>query len=131
MKIDPNCVYNQVSYEFSHTILSEYISSLQLVNNLDWIDQAWPNKWKHNKLKYPVVQYYLKTSANGSFMNFHIDFGVTSVWYHIISGRKDFCLIEPSPDILKIYEQWNISDDNDKIYLPDLLLPEHKNILCE
>jgi F-box and leucine-rich repeat protein 10/11 len=90
MKIDINCVYNQFSYEFSHTKLSEYISSPQLVKDLDRIDQAWPNKWKHNKLRYPIVQYDLITSANGSFMNFHINFGGTSVWYHIISGRKDF-----------------------------------------
>jgi F-box and leucine-rich repeat protein 10/11 len=59
-------------------------------------------------------------------MDYHIDFGGTSVWYHVISGKKEFCLIKPTPDILKIYEQWYININGQSSFFPDMLLPDHK-----
>ena len=47
-----------------------------------------------------------------SFTNFHIDFGGSSVFYHIIAGRKIFWLIEPAKSNLNIFEKWsNLSDE--------------------
>lgn len=34
------------------------------------------------------VQYYCLMSQGGSYTDFHVDFGGTSVWYHILRGKK-------------------------------------------
>ena len=37
---------------------------------------------------YPKVQKYCLMSVAGCYTDFHIDFGGTSVWYHILKGSK-------------------------------------------
>jgi hypothetical protein len=56
--------------------LSNKIKSPEFVRKIDWIDIT---SWDKNGYYYPVVQYYLITSGAGSFMDFHIDFGGSSV----------------------------------------------------
>ncbi|CAM9930392.1 unnamed protein product, partial [Choristocarpus tenellus] len=34
------------------------------------------------------VQYYCLMSQGGSYTDFHVDFGGTSVWYHVLWGKK-------------------------------------------
>ncbi len=50
------------------------------------------------------VQYYSIISAEGSFTDFHVDFGGSSVWYHVLSGCKRFFCIPPKPENLAAYE---------------------------
>lgn len=38
-------------------------------------------------MMYPKVQKYCLMSVKGCYTDFHIDFGGTSVWYHIIRGK--------------------------------------------
>jgi hypothetical protein len=38
--------------------------------------------------------------------DFHIDFGGTSVWYHIFKGEKIFYFIQPTATNLSLYERW-------------------------
>ena len=38
-------------------------------------------------LFFPLIRYVLM-SVGGCYTDFHIDFGGTSVWYHIMRGRK-------------------------------------------
>ena len=35
------------------------------------------------------VLLYALMSPEGAFTDFHVDFGGSSVWYHIVSGRKE------------------------------------------
>lgn len=42
----------------------------------------------------------------GSYTEFHIDFGGTSVWYHVQKGEKHFFLIEPDENNLRVFEEW-------------------------
>ena len=37
---------------------------------------------------YPKVQKYCLMSVKGCYTDFHVDFGGTSVWYHILKGSK-------------------------------------------
>ena len=37
---------------------------------------------------YPKVQKYCLMSVRGCYTDFHIDFGGTSVWYHVLRGKK-------------------------------------------
>ena len=42
--------------------------------------------------------------TKGSFTEWHIDFGGTTVWYHIHRGKKVFLLVPPTKKNLKLYE---------------------------
>ncbi|GAX10290.1 F-box and leucine-rich repeat protein 10/11 [Fistulifera solaris] len=114
-------VLNQISFEFSQTPLANYVKSPSFVRDMDWIDHAWPHPSPHR----PTVQYYCLTSAAGSYTDFHIDFGGTSVWYHVLSGSKEFCLIVPSERNLKIYEEWLDDSDQAHIFLADRIPNPH------
>jgi len=39
-------------------------------------------------MMYPKVQKYCLMSVGGCYTDFHVDFGGTSVWYHILKGAK-------------------------------------------
>lgn len=41
-----------------------------------------------DEMMYPKVQKYCLMSVKGCFTDFHVDFGGTSVWYHILKGAK-------------------------------------------
>eukprot|EP00538_Stauroneis_constricta_P013055 CAMPEP_0119548762 /NCGR_PEP_ID=MMETSP1352-20130426/2602_1 /TAXON_ID=265584 /ORGANISM="Stauroneis constricta, Strain CCMP1120" /LENGTH=617 /DNA_ID=CAMNT_0007594115 /DNA_START=83 /DNA_END=1936 /DNA_ORIENTATION=- len=115
-------VLNQISLEFSKTPLMERIASPQFVRELDWIDHAWPGFDERNEAtEYPNVQYYCLTSAGGCYTDFHIDFGGTSVWYHILQGKKVFCLIPPTDQNLAAYEEWLCRADQNELFLPDMI----------
>lgn len=90
---------------------------------------------------------YCLMSVQGCFTDFHIDFGGTSVWYHILRGGKvsfsveilDSChpvmhlpsfiytffilqvfwLIPPTPQNLDMYENWVLSGKQGDIFLGD------------
>ena len=57
---------------------------------------------------YPKVQKYCLMSVKGCYTDFHIDFGGTSVWYHILKGKKVFWLVPPTEQNLKTYENWTL-----------------------
>lgn len=65
-----------------------------------------------------------------SYTDFHIDFGGTSVWYHIIHGKKIFILIPPTEENLEKYEQWNKNPKQSSIYFADLI-DKNECIKCE
>jgi F-box/leucine-rich repeat protein 10/11 len=108
-------VLNQISLEFRHTPLATVVKSPQFVRDLDWIDQAWPDETTK-----PQTQYYCLTSTAGCYTDFHVDFGGTSVWYHVMTGQKHFLLIPPTEENLKIYEDWLCRPDQSVLFLPDI-----------
>ncbi|KAH8041659.1 hypothetical protein HPB51_017461 [Rhipicephalus microplus] len=88
---------NVISLEFSHTKLENYVESPSLVRQVDWVDVVWPRHLKESQtegtnaiedMKYPKVQKYCLMSVKGCYTDFHIDFGGTSVWYHLLRGQK-------------------------------------------
>ncbi|KAL1917515.1 uncharacterized protein VTP21DRAFT_3908 [Calcarisporiella thermophila] len=110
-------ILNVISLEVSDTKLAEQILRPRVVRELDWVDTVWP---KHLKPKeYPKVQLYCLMSVKDSFTDFHIDFGGTSVFYHILSGEKIFYFIPPTPKNLKKYEKWSSSPDQSSTFLAD------------
>ena len=113
-------VLNQISLEFSHTPLHPMVKSPQFVRDLDWIDHAWPPD-RREAGDYPVVQYYCLTSTAGCYTDFHVDFGGTAVWYHVLRGEKTFALIEPTKENLAVYEDWLCRPDQAKLFFPDLI----------
>ena len=127
-------VLNQISLEFSNTKLRHYTMSPSFVRELDWIDNVWPKDRRYDESgndTYPRVQYYCLTSTAGCYTDFHIDFGGTSVWYHILSGQKVFLLIPPSEEHVSLYETWLCSKDQPNIFFPDMKVEVDQSINTE
>ncbi|XP_061581460.1 lysine-specific demethylase 2A isoform X2 [Cololabis saira] len=121
-------LYNVISLEFSHTRLENLVKRPASVDLIDWVDNMWPRHLKERQrdstnaiidMHYPKVQKYCLMSVQGCFTDFHIDFGGTSVWYHILRGGKVFWLIPPTAQNLDMYENWVLSGKQGDIFLGD------------
>ncbi|XP_051983254.1 lysine-specific demethylase 2A-like isoform X3 [Xyrauchen texanus] len=121
-------LYNVISLEFSHTKLESLVKRPTTVDMIDWVDNMWPRHLKERQrdstnsimeMQYPKVQKYCLMSVQGCYTDFHIDFGGTSVWYHILQGCKVFWLIPPTPQNLELYENWVLSGKQGDIFLGD------------
>ncbi|KAL1123648.1 hypothetical protein AAG570_002724 [Ranatra chinensis] len=119
---------NVISLEFSHTKLENYVQTPSIVRQVDWVDCVWPRHLKDaqtestnaiDEMMYPKVQKYCLMSVKGCYTDFHIDFGGTSVWYHILRGSKVFWLIPPTEHNIKLYEQWVLSGKQGDIFFGD------------
>ncbi|XP_071945261.1 lysine-specific demethylase 2A-like isoform X2 [Antedon mediterranea] len=121
-------LYNVISLEFSHTKLDDLVHKPSVVKLLDWVDTVWPRELKETQkdstnilaeMKYPKVQKYCLMSVAGCFTDFHVDFGGTSVWYHILHGQKIFWLIPPTDENLGLFESWVLSGKQGDVFLGD------------
>uniref|UniRef100_H3BX21 [histone H3]-dimethyl-L-lysine(36) demethylase n=1 Tax=Tetraodon nigroviridis TaxID=99883 RepID=H3BX21_TETNG len=121
-------LYNVISLEFSHTKLENLVRRPTTVDLIDWVDNMWPRHLKERQrdstnsitdMQYPKVQKYCLMSVEGCYTDFHIDFGGTSVWYHILRGSKVFWLIPPTPQNLELYENWVLSGKQGDVFLGD------------
>uniref|UniRef100_A0A8D0L769 [histone H3]-dimethyl-L-lysine(36) demethylase n=1 Tax=Sphenodon punctatus TaxID=8508 RepID=A0A8D0L769_SPHPU len=121
-------LYNVISLEFSHTRLESLVQRPATVDLIDWVDNMWPRHLKESQtestnaileMQYPKVQKYCLMSVKGCYTDFHVDFGGTSVWYHIHRGGKIFWLIPPTPQNLELYENWLLSGKQGDIFLGD------------
>ncbi|XP_077380334.1 lysine (K)-specific demethylase 2Aa isoform X4 [Festucalex cinctus] len=101
-------LYNVISLEFSHTKLENLVKRPSTLDLIDWIDNMWPRHLKEKQrdstnsisdMQYPKVQKYCLMSVEGCYTDFHIDFGGTSVWYHVLSGSKhsSYQQLQPPP----------------------------------
>lgn len=125
---DKDRLLNVISLEFSHTKLDNYVESPTVVRQIDWVDVVWPKQLKEAQIEgtnsledmmYPKVQKYCLMSVKNCFTDFHIDFGGTSVWYHILKGSKVFWLIPPTEKNLQLYEKWVLSGKQSDIFFGD------------
>jgi uncharacterized cupin superfamily protein len=114
---------NVISMEVSHTELGTTVTTPRAVREIDWIDTIWKARGGNNAYNYPKVQLYCLMGTGGSYTDFHIDFGGTSVWYHIVSGEKWFYLIPPTSENLRAYESWTSSASQNAVFFPDMLAP--------
>ena len=76
-------IYNCISLEVSKTSLGKRIRPPAVVNRLSWVEKCWPKDAENIK---PAVSKYCLLSMANSYTDFHIDFGGTSVYYHILKG---------------------------------------------
>jgi len=65
--------------------LSEKVCPPRIVHELSWATNYWPEETGDTRtfIK-PEVQKYCLMSVKGSYTDFHVDFGGTSVWYNIV-----------------------------------------------
>lgn len=109
-------VRNVISLEVSQSKLGRLIKRPKVVRDLDLQDAVWPEELKAIG-DYPKVQFYCLMSVADCYTDFHIDFGGSSVYYHILKGKKTFFFIPPKDKHLKKYEEWCNSPAQDSIFL--------------
>lgn len=115
---DSKVVRNVISLEVSQSKLGRLIRRPQVVRDLDLQDSVWPLDLQH-KGEFPRVQLYCLMSVADCFTDFHIDFGGSSVFYHILKGKKTFLFIPPKEKHLKKYEEWCMSPAQNWTFLAD------------
>ncbi|KAM7535059.1 hypothetical protein Aperf_G00000102649 [Anoplocephala perfoliata] len=120
-------ILNVLSFEYSHTKLATYIRPPHVVKELSLVDNCWAEPADEDDevgpaaSEKPYVQKYCLMSMAGSYTDFHIDFGGSSVWYHILWGEKIFYVTPPSKPYLDAYWAWNGRPDNRRVFYPDVL----------
>ncbi|XP_046729162.1 lysine-specific demethylase 7A isoform X2 [Silurus meridionalis] len=106
-------VLNLISLEFSDTKMAELVDVPKIAREMSWVEKYWPDDSIFPK---PFVQKYCLMGVKNSYTDFHIDFGGTSVWYHVLWGEKVFYLIEPTKTNLALYESWSSSANQSEVF---------------
>ncbi|KAM6289095.1 histone lysine demethylase PHF8-like, partial [Aegotheles albertisi] len=109
-------VLNVISLEFSDTRLSNLVETPRIVRKLSWVENLWPGEAACER---PSVQKYCLMGARDSYTDFHIDFGGTSVWYHVLRGEKIFYLARPTAANLALFEAWSSSRNQAELFFGD------------
>ena len=112
-------IHNVISLEVSHSPMGRLIRRPRVVRDLDLDDDVWDAEAETRTKKRPVSFYCLMSVAD-SYTDFHIDFGGSSVYYHILKGTKTFFFIPPEDRYLKKYEEWCNSDSQNETWLGNL-----------
>ncbi|TKX27007.1 JmjC domain-containing protein 1 [Elsinoe australis] len=108
-------IRNVISLEVSATKLGRLLRRPKVVRQIDLQDNVWPADEPAKS-----VAFYCLMSAADSYTDFHIDFGGSSVYYHILRGSKTFFFIPPKAKHLKAYEDWNNSPQQNFTFLPNI-----------
>ena len=108
-------IRNVISLEVSQSKLGRLLQRPKIVRDLDLQDAVWPPE-----LPSQAVQFYCLMSVADCYTDFHIDFGGSSVYYHILKGKKTFFFIPPEDKHLKKYEQWNNSPLQNQTFLGNM-----------
>uniref|UniRef100_A0A672I190 Lysine-specific demethylase PHF2 n=1 Tax=Salarias fasciatus TaxID=181472 RepID=A0A672I190_SALFA len=109
-------VLNVINLEFSDTRMNNIVESPQIVRQLSWVENYWPDDALLGK---PKVTKYCLICVKDSYTDFHIECGGASVWYHILKGEKIFFLIKPTSANLSLYERWRSSSNHSEMFFAD------------
>ncbi|XP_071439259.1 histone lysine demethylase PHF8-like [Hetaerina americana] len=113
-------VLNLISLEFTDTPLSSLVEAPYIARKLDWLNHVWPTDVGEDEtLTRPQVEKYCLVSVCDSYTDFHVDFGGTSVWYHLLWGEKTFFLIKPTCANLSLYQRWTSSSTQSETFFGD------------
>ncbi|KAM8909517.1 lysine-specific demethylase 7A isoform 2-T2 [Spinachia spinachia] len=121
-------VLNLISLEFSDTKMSELVQVPDVAQKMSWVENYWPDDSFFPK---PFVQKYCLMGVKDSYTDFHIDFGGTSVWYHVLWGEKIFYLIKPTPVNLALYEAWSSSPNQSEVFFGDRVEKCYKCVVSQ
>uniref|UniRef100_A0A914QIS3 JmjC domain-containing protein n=1 Tax=Panagrolaimus davidi TaxID=227884 RepID=A0A914QIS3_9BILA len=123
-------LYNMLSFEFSHTRLMDIVRAPDLMYKLSWVHRFWPPDGvstddyivipEHVEFK-PDVAMFCLLGMGGSYTDFHIDFGGSSVWYHVYKGKKVFYVIQPTEKTLEKFVEWTNGPNRSEKDLNDLM----------
>ncbi|CAK1546800.1 unnamed protein product [Leptosia nina] len=114
-------VLNVLSLEFSDTNMAPLVEPPGLARRLDWAERVWAGGSTLEGRPRPAVQRYCLMSAGGAYTDYHVDFGGTTVWYHVLHGRKIFYLIPPTSTNLALYQQWSAANNQNERFFGDMV----------
>ncbi|GMT25874.1 hypothetical protein PFISCL1PPCAC_17171, partial [Pristionchus fissidentatus] len=134
-KPDRSRLFNILSLEFTGTKLADLVRPPSIVKELSWAERYWPDRKfgppdtlpsgaeeacdaVHTELR-PDVELFCLMGMGGSFTDYHIDFGGSSVWYHVYRGQKIFYVVEPTAENLDIYQKHQLRTDRE-VFLGDI-----------
>ncbi|GAB1606736.1 histone lysine demethylase PHF8-like [Argonauta hians] len=127
---DRDKIFNVISLEFSNTKLSDLVVPPKIVRQVSWVNNMWPDNLPDDcTYSRPEVQKYCLMGVQDSFTDFHIDFGGTSVWYHVLRGEKVFYLIRPTPANMDLYEGWISSSNQSETFFGDQVDSCYKSVV--
>lgn len=112
---------NCLSLEISDTPLGAKVQPPGVARRLCWVNNVWPPMSQWDGGKPPQVSRYCILTMEDSFTDFHIDFGGTSVWYHVVRGTKVFYFIRPTSTNLSLYERWQRMSTQSETFLGDMV----------
>ncbi|VEU19446.1 DEKNAAC100421 [Brettanomyces naardenensis] len=122
---DRDKIKNVISLEFSETDLGKHVEIPKVVRDVDIVsklfDSALGKRLLDAGIERPKVTKYVLMSVADAFTDFHIDFAGTSVYYTILSGKKQFLMYPPTDRNLDLYKKWCDSDDQNSIWFGDLV----------
>lgn len=110
-------IRNVISLEVSKYKLGRLIRRPKVVRDMDILDHVWPPELDS---QFPAVQFYCLMSVADCYTDFHVDFGGSSVYYHIVKGKKTFFFIPPEEKNIRQYEDWCNSGQQHANFLGDL-----------
>lgn len=115
-------LYNFLSLEFSENETMKNIAKPpKYVQDISIVSKLWPDTSSeaYNELlssglflpeeNRPKVEQFCLAGMAHSYTDFHVDFGGSSVYYHIFKGQKIFYIAEPTEKNLVAYEAHEIS----------------------
>ncbi|XP_046841097.1 lysine-specific demethylase 7A-like [Xenia sp. Carnegie-2017] len=126
-----NKTLNVISLEFSRTRLSKLVRGPRVVCEIDWVNRFWPDHGADDSplQPRPCVQKYCLMGVENAYTDFHVDFGGSSVWYHLLWGEKIFYFVEPTETNLKLFEKWSASSNQSEMFFADLITRCYKVVL--
>ena len=120
---------NVISLEYTKTnmAMKNIVKAPLVMRETSWVQKYWPKKTTEGKDvidtkdEPPSFMNYCLMSDKDSFTEWHVDFGGTSVWYHVYLGEKVFVLVKPTEKNLETfrrYETWNDTRSEDGLDHP-------------
>lgn len=83
--------------------MSELVEVPDIARKLSWVENYWPDDSVFPK---PFVQKYCLMGVEDSYTDFHIDFGGTSVWYHVLWVRLHNFLVVLLATYCHVFQQY-------------------------
>lgn len=116
-KANRDRIRNVISLEISQIegLGREFVRP-KMVRDLDLVDKVWDDSAAADK---PQVSTYCLMSVLGSYTDFHIDFGGTSVYYTVCSGSKTFLMFPPTGHNLDLYQSWCLEENQNYLWFPE------------
>lgn len=104
---------NVVSLSLAGSSLEAEIDPPTAVTECELIKEVWPCDVPGR----PQVLKFALMSPAGCYTDFHLDYGGSSVWYHVVSGRKVFLVVPPTDENIQLFTAWAASVKQGSVFL--------------
>ncbi|CAB3378450.1 Hypothetical predicted protein [Cloeon dipterum] len=116
---DRRRILNVLSLEYNYTELNKLVLAPLVIRQMDWRNSVvsaseWPQTFDDRPVNNCLIM-----SVADCYTDFHMDFGGSSVWYHLLKGEKVFYLIPPTQPNRAMYQRWLNSPKRLEMFFAD------------